>query len=349
MKSSTSRTTTTVLELFERLEKEGLQYALLRNYESYPDFGHDIDLVVQHREAARFKEVLAEIAREQQWDLLSECSHWHHSSELSHTIEVFRLYSLEKFEYIQIDLFHGMILCGLPFLTEGELLSERIKDNRGFWRISETHENLQRFLQLSKIPSSSEKYQRYLAHLESHVQKNPETFLQQILLRFGKQGHRTLDTLLQGHHTQSQRLFHKIRLVFIQKTLYQFGVVSVFHLLFQRFLSLWEAVIRNPCGFLLITDLTDLQMKDLSIALEHLRQKNWLIQWSQKHSLFPFLTWKEQCILERGGIVIKRTKQKTPQTITWHENDSIDTLILRIAAMLMERHTPIYRRKDLAS
>jgi len=73
----------TVATLFGALERREIRYAVLRNYEMFPALQSspgtphtDIDLVVDSRDLEQFRELLAEIAQDDGWDVLSECDHW---------------------------------------------------------------------------------------------------------------------------------------------------------------------------------------------------------------------------------------------------------------------------------
>ena len=154
----------TTADLFSRMNAEGIGYAVLRNYESFPRFGHDIDLVVRWSDLPLWRKAVAACAKDRGWDIVTECDHWGRSSIREHTIQILRFYRTSPLHYLQVDAFHALLLNGLPLFDEEALLRGRAWDERGFYRIDARAENLFRLLQiarLSRAPSASEKLSRY--------------------------------------------------------------------------------------------------------------------------------------------------------------------------------------------
>ena len=114
-------------------QEERIDYAVLRNYEQYPDFGHDIDLVVRWSDLPRWKQLAMACAVDHGWAVLAECGHWARSSSRIHNIQILRFYSQHPPQYLQVDAFHSFLVLGLPLFDEDTLLSERIWDGRGFY------------------------------------------------------------------------------------------------------------------------------------------------------------------------------------------------------------------------
>lgn len=340
-----STTDATVVELFKKFEASGLCYAVLRNYENYPNFSHDIDLVMQYSNIPEARRIIAETAQAFKWDSAHECAHWNQSLVPIHKIEVFKLYSLDELEYLQIDLFHGMALLGIPFLTEQELLLDRIKDPRGFWRISKGNENLIRLMQLSRIPPDTEKYNKYLQALRKYAGEHEGEFTNEVNLKLGKYGLLALKDLLNKDHAQARIKFRWLRIKFILKAFQKLGIPYVISTILQRFLSQWGSFIGNPCGFILTVD-PKAQMSTLTDALEILQTRNWLILWSKSNSRSPFLTWADRQVLERGGIILKQTRLR-PHNFSWNTEDSTDVLLRRIAILIMSQHPAIFGSKEL--
>jgi hypothetical protein len=154
----------TTLSFFARMNEQGVDYAVLRNYEQYPKFGHDIDLIVRWSHLSRWKAIAAECAAEHKWSALTECDHWARSSCREHTIQILRFYLTEPLEYLQIDAFHALLVNGLPLFDEDALLRGRVWDERGFFRIDERAENFFRLFQISRLAAAGaarEKVERY--------------------------------------------------------------------------------------------------------------------------------------------------------------------------------------------
>ena len=154
----------TVRDFFSRLNGEGICYAVLRNYELYPDFGHDIDLIVRWKDLSRLKVAAESCAKDHGWSTLTECDHWARSFSREHTIQILRFFSLDPLLYLQIDAFHSLLVLGLPLFDEDALLRDRFEDIRGFYRINEGVESFFRLMQIAKLSgqrSAAEKLKRY--------------------------------------------------------------------------------------------------------------------------------------------------------------------------------------------
>ena len=108
MSNTTTLTTESVLAIFERLNAENIAYAVLRNAEQYPHFGHDVDLIVADSDRTRCREIFIDVAKMQGWQALTECQHWAKSKHCQwHNIEIFRFFHPQQLAYLQLDLFHG--------------------------------------------------------------------------------------------------------------------------------------------------------------------------------------------------------------------------------------------------
>ena len=155
----------TVTDFFSRMNREQVEYAVMRNYEAYPMFGHDIDIVVRWSDLHRWKEIATACAADHGWSVLTECDHWARSSSPEHAIHVLRFYSVNPRQYLQIDAFHSFLSLGLALFDEDALLRDRIRDGRGFYRINEAVENCIRLFQIAKlagIKGTEEKLARYM-------------------------------------------------------------------------------------------------------------------------------------------------------------------------------------------
>lgn len=154
----------TVVEFFARMNAQGVEYALLRNYEQYPKFGHDVDLIVRWDHLPRWKAIAKSCADDFGWSALTDCDHWAQSSSREHCIQALRFYTLDSEQYLEFDAFHSLLVLGLPFVGEDSVLRGRVWDERGFYRIDEHLENLFRLLQIARlagISGTAEKLERY--------------------------------------------------------------------------------------------------------------------------------------------------------------------------------------------
>jgi hypothetical protein len=132
----------TVTDVFARLEASGFRYALMRNHQAFPRFEHDIDLVLDSRQMPAWRALVASVAEQQGWDAVSQCRHWATSSYRHHNIESFLFYTDAGRACLQIDIFHGFLVLGLPLLDAHGLLQYAAHDARGFSRLQAPVENL---------------------------------------------------------------------------------------------------------------------------------------------------------------------------------------------------------------
>ncbi|TLM65771.1 MAG: hypothetical protein FDZ70_10860, partial [Actinobacteria bacterium] len=75
--------------LFEALGRERLEYAVLRNHEDFPHFGHDIDLVMRERDLGAWVRVASEAAAAAGWAPMAACGHWATSPRPGHRIHIY--------------------------------------------------------------------------------------------------------------------------------------------------------------------------------------------------------------------------------------------------------------------
>lgn len=154
----------TVVEFFARMNAQGVEYALLRNYEQYPSFGHDIDLIVRWDHIPKWKAIAKSCAEDFGWSALTDCDHWARSSSREHCIQALRFYDVDSEQYLEVDGFHALLLLGLPLVPEDAVLRGRVWDERGFYRLDECLENLFRLLQIARlagISGTQAKLERY--------------------------------------------------------------------------------------------------------------------------------------------------------------------------------------------
>ncbi len=85
-----SAESTLVSCLIQEMDKCSLQYAILRNYENYPSFGNDLDMVVDKRDVPKWREIAVKTASQEGWDNVTECHHWSDQTLDHLNIEVFR-------------------------------------------------------------------------------------------------------------------------------------------------------------------------------------------------------------------------------------------------------------------
>lgn len=176
IQSKLDREQSTVIDFFSRIRAEGIRYAVLRNYELFPSFGHDIDTVVQWSDLPSWRSTAISCAKDHGWSALTECGHWARSSCREHNIHILRFYSAAEPQYLQVDAFHSLLVLGLPLADEETLLRGRVWDDRGFYKIDEQLECLFRLFQIARLTrwrGAGEKLERYRKRVLLYLETTP--------------------------------------------------------------------------------------------------------------------------------------------------------------------------------
>ncbi len=344
MSTTATLTTDSVLAIFERLNTENIVYAVLRNAENFPHFGHDVDLIVADTDRNRCREIFIEIAKMQGWQALTECHHWAKSKHCQwHNIEIFRFFHAQQLAYLQIDLFHGYLVNGLPFMTETELLSDRQSDPRGFTRIHPGRENVFRMLQLHRLytwdAEQTEKIMRYRTQVLSYAHDHESAFQAIISQHMGTAGLNALKALQHDHiQDYSQHITQFKRQFFWQFSLK--NPVAALQNFAERIDDYVQGYWLDPCGQVLPFH-GDSQV--LTEVLDTLVAHNLLSCWTQKRCEQSGLSWPERKTLERGGMVLKRAHSSTRNVLDLSSNNhEKQTLIETVISRLNARHIMLY-------
>jgi hypothetical protein len=298
------------VSLFSALNQVGLRYAVLRNYEEFPDFGHDIDLVLHHQDVFAFQKILREIAIENAWDVLQPCLHWGRSSHLHNQVQVFRLFSWDGPIAMQVDLFHGYSLWGQPLLSEAELLDARIWDARGFFRINPVKENFFKILQLARLyqlaPHRKDKIEEYAAQIEAYLEQSEAYFKNFLLTYLSKSSVEKLNNILRkGDFKALSNVVLGLKIRYISHLFLKAPCETALRF-FQRLFEQFYCYFREPCGR--VVKIYSPAMQDLDTVnaiLSELSDRNIITQWTSGNAKSKGISWKERRILERGGCVVK--------------------------------------------
>ena len=201
----TELTAQTTRLLFEMVEREGLRYAYLRNYEHLPSlqghdggFSTDIDLVMDSRDLPKWREILAQVAAECGWETVTYCDHWARSPIRHHNIDVFRMFSRDPFVCLQIDIFHGLLVYGVPLVDEQSLSRDSsYYSAKRVTRIDLNQQNVYRLVQMAALyPESAAKVKRYRQKVCAHAMAEGEAFRRSLAQYFGPAGELALTALL---------------------------------------------------------------------------------------------------------------------------------------------------------
>jgi hypothetical protein len=345
----------TVTELFRRLESEHITYAILRNYEMLPELrgggltrNTDIDLVVASGELPRVRELLATLAADAGWDVLTECEHFQRSKARHHNIEIFQFYRYAPLDFLQVDVFHGYLTWGLPLMDEKEMLRGRVHDRfRGLTHIDQAKENTFRLIQIHGLGRSARtetKRARYRAKLEAFCQgseKDFRIFVRRILGPFGVSATAAL-------RSDNQSRFY--RTVPLAKA-YFFGRYALRHPLS----TLWQLKERirenrtrfheDPCGCtLLVHSSTESARERFEVAMNALIKLNVLDEWAEEEGD----DCKKRCpqILEQGGIVVRWTDRQSASIVV-EPGDDPEEISVNVLRHYISRHRALYSKQTV--
>jgi hypothetical protein len=345
MKETLSLTEATVSALFKRLASAELSYAVLRNYENFPAFSHDLDVIARKEDLSVWRNCIAELAKEYKWDVVVECHHWGKSNVVHHNIEIFRFYSIQTLAYLQVDLFHGYPLFSLPFMTEDQLLKDTLLDEQGFYRIHPAKENLFRLLQIQRLKSASapkEKVERYIKKSLDFFETNKSEFNEICNDYFGSDAVHIMEQLRSGKIENYCNSIVKIKLSYLGKALIKNPFNSC-ACLANRVKDYIHGYYLDPCGIIIKCYAPGEQEKRLlHNILELMKMNNLIYGWQDNTpSDIGFLNFSARAVLERGGIMIQWVDKN--QSVLDLENPlHIDNLTFEITCLLIGHHQPLF-------
>jgi len=342
----------TVVDLFQALERQGIRYAVLRNYEMFPSLLRandpsphtDIDLVVDSRDLAEFRAVMAAIAEDHGWDALIECDHWTQSRIRHHHIQAFRLHRTQPLEYLQVDVFHGLLLWGLPVYDERRMLEGRIYDTaRRLARIDPVKENLYRLLQIHGLyPSAQRKRTRYQEKALAFRASNREIYDQQLSATFGRFGVRAIEALSRGDIRQ---FISNMRLGRTWFALW-FAIhnpLRIFSYLGWRMRENIQRFYTRQCGFVLRVSAPDESRRQtVREVMDDLVRNSFLDEW-REYEAGTRRSFNDHAVMEQGAIIIEWNKadRADMDLRNYKDRSEIVDAILRAGT---RHHTPLYLR-----
>jgi hypothetical protein len=342
----------TVTGLFRELEASGIRYAVMRNYELFPSLKRagestahtDIDLVVDSRDLDELRTVLAGIAEEHGWDTLAECDHWAQSAIRHHNIEVFRFQRTQPLEYLQVDVFHGYLLWGLPLYDETQMLEGRIHDAaRGLTRVDPVKENVYRLIQIHGLyPDSERKRARYQAGVIAFRASNTDAMDRILTGLFGSVGLSAVKALTTN---DMARFMHSMRLARIQFILrfalsHPFAVLKYIVCRFREHIKRFHT---RQCGSVLWVAVRDKgQRETVRGIMNELVRNSFMDEWSERES-GARTSKKDRVALEQGAIIIEWSESDHADIDVRDTDDGtmIADMILRAAA---RQHKPLFQR-----
>jgi hypothetical protein len=334
----------TAVEFFRRMNAQQVEYALLRNYEQYPSFGHDIDLVLRWNDLPKWKAVAKSCAEDFGWSALTECDHWAQSSCRDHTIQILRFYATSSLHYLQIDAFHAMLVNGLPLFDENTLLSGRTWDDRGFFRIDERAENFFRLLQIARLAGvarAEEKLELYRERALSFWSAAGD--LDRYAASAGFSG---MEAAVEHLRTGDFRSF-RLKIIRQKRAWWRSRMFS--HpwrgstMNWNRFADYMRLFWLRPCGFTVRVSAPSGQRGMLDVIMKRLVGANLIRGYTADGSMK-----KRQQVMERGGIAVEWTQKEHADVILDGDVDE-ESVMARLVTLILERHPRILDRRQAAS
>ncbi len=328
--------------MFKRFNASGIRYAVMRNYDEFPHFRHDVDVAIDSKDVPCCRQILAETARNLKWDSITECTHWCRVSNRPQNIEIYRFYHLNPLAYLQVDLFHGFVLWGVPLFNESQLLHGRVYDPRGFYRIDPAIENTIRLFQIQSLlavrPPPWDKIHRYEAMILDYDAQNSVHFRDALSHRLGSSSVDCVDALVDKKYSEFRKTVFKIRGYLVYKAFCRkpFNIIRGTIGRFGDQLRSWYS---DPCG-LVITVFGDPSRRTLlSDCLHGLEQANVVHQWFiRENGGAHWTSWRERTVLERGGLVVRWTKDCQNPGIDLNTISDHRMITELIMGLLVSRH-----------
>lgn len=345
-------TTITITELFRALEESGIKYAVLRNYDDFPNFSHDVDLVIDTNSLDAWQKLLIDTGQANGWDVITLCDHWS-DRKMSHLhIDVYRLYLLNSPTMLQIDIFHGFSVWSLPLFNETELLEDRRADTAGrFTHINQSKETVFRILQINSLigrDNTQEKIERYSRKVLSHWESNAGTLINTLKLVFGKHTDTIINSIERRDYSLLKQSVTRAKQSYILNGLIHKPGTTIYGA-YRRAIGVLRQYIIRPCGFILMIRNPDDALKlRICQSMADLKQDGVLYCWTDRNAGSKWISRKERRMMERGGIVLKWGAGKSSREVDFASNIPTEKIRELIFQKLIRRHEIIYQKEGVA-
>jgi len=346
MANLSTRAQNTIKAIVREFGENDIAYAIARNYESYPDFGHDLDLYYL-ASSKSFKKIAVVVSAEYDWDVVTYCNHWSKSPIPEHNIDVFRFYKLTTNEYLQVDLFRGFLVWGLPLVNAKEILKHRdLHDSGLFYRPNLAIENIFRLLQINSLVTNKnaiKKIARYRERVFEYVNMEMESLLKYSQILGLSYIEDSLRSLSENNFSQFSYYINKSKKRFLIQSLLKHPIIS-FRQLFARMLDYYRLFLSSPCGLEIeVYTQNSKQKKMVAVALDELVRSSFISSWTDVNNNL-FLSLKERRVLERAGIVIRWVNQRGKNTICVDDSVSSHDVYMGLQDRIIFCHEVIYKK-----
>jgi len=337
----------TVKAIVNALENNDIPYVIARNYENYPDFGHDLDLFYSSSKPV-FDDIAMTVAAECGWDVVTYCDHWSKSPVFEHNIDVYRFYTFDSNEYLQVDLFKGFLVWGIPLVSSDEVLRNRELHSSGlFYKPNISIENIFRLLQINSLIGNEcdvKKVERYRDRVLKYCEIGSES-----LLEYGKKFgliyiKESLGSLSMNDLNQFRFYMNKSKKNFFIKCFYNDPILSL-RQLFSRVVEYYRLFHSSPCGSEISVYVQYENQKNMVKGeLNRLIDTNFILCWSELKSKHTY-SLKERKVLERSGVLVKWVNYVSGDAICLGRDESGDEIFVKLRDYIIFRHEVVYKKK----
>lgn len=329
----------TVREFFARMNAQEVDYALLRNYEQYPDFGHDIDVIVRWAHLSGWRAIAKSCAEDFGWSALTDCDHWAQSGSREHTIQILRFYSTAPLQYLQIDAFHAALVNSLPLFDEEMLLGGRVWDDRGFYRIDERAENFFRLLQIARLVGfvgTREKIARYAERALGFWKATGDLADYGATIGFPRIGS-AIELLKAGDLRSYKREIDRQKRAWwsAQARAHPIGSIVA---IFGRALEYLRLYWLRPCGFAVGVCASGEQRGRLDAIMNQLIGANFIPAYTAGAGIR-----QRHRVMERGGVIVKWESPERADLIV-DSTSTDEEVAAKLVSLIVGRHRGVLGR-----
>jgi hypothetical protein len=345
-----ARLRNTAISIIKEFNKKKINYGLGRNYEQYPNFGHDIDFY-SSEDVRKLKKVLVVVAKKNGWDFLTHDIHFNGFLSRVSSIDIFHFYKYKfgKYEVLHLDFFRSSLIYGLPFIKSSNI--KMIKNKKKFFTIDKKTENTIKLLQLKSHFSN-----KHIFH-EKYVKRKIDLYKKKIINFTNKDKYKNIITKnnlffeneaiesLRANQIQNFKFYiNASRYLYLFKYII-FNPVSFICYFFSRIATLTNLFILKPPGSIINFYLTDKkQKKNIYKTLNLLKSKNFFDNWTIKKNNF-LLSIEERKILERNGVIVSFNSDIKNGSILIKKNYDLNKIVSLLVLKLVKKNSIIYQRK----
>lgn len=292
----------TIKQIIGSLNASNLIYGIARNYEKFPNFDSDIDLISKEK-IETFKKILKKITKAKKWEYLLYNNLKSKNFLENSKIDTFYFIDFKKLNFIEIDIFKCLLILGTSYYTVDDKSSlEKIKNK--FFIIPKKVTKTYNIFQIAKI-YKGKKDKKIKKYKKNFLSLGNETYLKKVF--FEKKIISLLKKCLKKNEFYKLIFFAQLYKILIFVKYYITNLHKIFFIPY-RLVELIFIYFLKPTGFeikLYYKDNKDLKTSET--YLNKLKKKKIINDWKYYDQL-PFLI--RRIFLERRNIVVKKIRNK---------------------------------------